>query len=214
MKKLLTICCFLMILPKIAHAHETYPLPEETTIPAGQTSADLITNLNKAQIRISARIHTGSGGIPEIPITGKFYLLRQSVVELLKQADFNPVDGEDGSPLKTDEAYLEAVAGVFTAFDEENFLLADLISDVLGKKAAARVDTNLFGYGKSGRIKAGGYFLFGVGQIGNEVFVWNHPVTIYGKDNEIEIDQYNAETVTAAVVPQKNFPSYKFLNFR
>lgn len=126
----------------------------------------------------------------KFPSRGNFYLLNHSVVSILKKADFNPVD-ENDLPLSKDSAYLEAVANTFAEPGEENDLLASLIREIVQKEQVTVIKTNRSGTGMSGTIKAGCYFLFAVERVENEIFVWNLPVYLSGKTNEIEIDQYN-----------------------
>lgn len=150
--------------------------------------------LKNANITISANIFYGNEDEMKTPISAKFYLLRKSLVKILKDRDFQPVD-EDSNLLTSDEAFLEATARALTEKDEQNALLSLLIEDLINKNQIAAVNTNLFGRGKINALKTGNYYLFGFARVEGEVFVWNFPVRLKRGQTHVEIDQYNADAV-------------------
>lgn len=156
----------------------------------------LVDGLVNFDFSVSARIYFGYEDETNTPVTGKFYLLDESVVTILQKANINPVDDED-QPLTEESDYLEAVANTFAEPGAENGLLSLLILDAVRNRQVAEIATNRFGSGKSGKIKAGLYYLFAVERVENEIFVWNLPVYLSGSSGEIEIDQYNAESSAA-----------------
>ena len=202
LKKLSLLICLMLLLPlfALANRHKADDIKP----------VDLSDSLSKAEFNITAAIYFGTRSETRIPVIADFYLFDHSVVQILRESGFNPVDFGYGSPLIDEEPYLEAVTKVFTDQNEENTLLADLISDSFREKRTDQISTNLFGFGWSGQIKSGSYYVFGIGQVGTEVFVWNFPVCSSGKINEIEIGQYNAEKIIPAVSPQINPVYYKY----
>ena len=148
--------------------------------------------LENATVTIDARIFYGEEDQEKIPIAGKFYLLNKSIIEILKESKFNPTDESGKPPSETD--YLKALTNLLLEPEEteEDSLLTYIFWDAIKTHQVSVIETDYFGYGKSGKIKTGNYYVFGCEQIEDETFIWNYPVKISGR-SLIEIDQYNTE---------------------
>lgn len=156
----------------------------------------LLSSIERSNFSISAKIFYGDEDETEIPVKANFYLLDKSLIEILKEAKFNPVD--ENASLITDEIYLEALAKLLTDPEgDEDDLLNFLFWDRVNKHKISSLETDYFGYAKSTQIKSGNYYLFGYAEVDDEIFIWNHPVYLSGK-RIIEIDQNNAEIVLPA----------------
>lgn len=153
----------------------------------------LLSLLEKANLRISARIYYGDEDEEEVPVKTEFYLLDKSVVEILKAAKFSPEI--NNQMVDVEEAYLEALGKLLTdQKDEEEDILNYLFWEAVEKNTVTKFETDYFGYGKSEQVKSGNYYLFGFTQINDEILIWNYPVFLSGM-KEIEIDQNNAAAV-------------------
>lgn len=148
--------------------------------------------LENATVTINAKISYGEEDQEKIPIAGKFYLLDKSIIEILKESKFDPT-GENGNT-PSEEDYLKALTNLLLEPEEteEDSLLTYIFWDAVKTHQISVIETNYFGYGKSGKIKTGNYYIFGCEQIEDETFIWNYPVKISGR-SLIGIDQYNAE---------------------
>lgn len=82
------------------------------------------------------------------------------------------------------------------AADGENGLLALLIYAKLAETQSVKLETGIVGWRRNTAVCAGHYILFGYGRFGNDILVWEEPVTITPGANIMELDQYNAEVIT------------------
>lgn len=172
-----------------------FALPAQAHLAASQLpDVENPTIFRNGKLFVSANIFDGDEDERKQPLAARFYIFRRSFVSFLKEKDFEPVD-ENDNLLTTEEAFLEAVAYTLTTDAEEGVLLSLLINDVIVKNRISVITTDSQGFGKSGNLKKGNYYLFGYAQSGNEIFVWNIPVKISGGQKHLEIDQYNADTV-------------------
>lgn len=154
----------------------------------------LLALLENARITIDAKITYGDQSEDEVPLAGKFYLLDESIISILRVANFIPTV-EDKESL-AEEDYLEALARLLLEPDpgEAEALLGFLLWEKINTHQISVVETDYFGRGRSGNMKAGNYYVFACQQICDETFVWNYPVYLSGKQI-IEMDQYNAVAV-------------------
>lgn len=165
----------------------------------------------EAFLALRANIYFGDQDEEVVPLEADFYLLDESLVQILKTAKFEPVDPDDARPDNakpdnarpdgarvrlTDEDYLEAAARALTAEnDEEAEVIVFLIREAMNRHQLSVARTGGFGRGKFRRIKEGKYYLFGVARTEAEVFVWNLPVEVESGINSVEIDQNNAAVI-------------------
>lgn len=154
-----------------------------------------LTLLNPS-VTIKANVYFGSEDEDKLPIAKTdFYLLDKSLVKILKDSGFKPEILDAKQSLLEDEDYLTATAKAFFSEDEESTLVAFSIKREISKHKLFTVKTNRSGQAHVKAIKTGNYYLFGVGKIEDDVFVWHLPVEIKSGGNFIEIDQHNAEVV-------------------
>lgn len=73
----------------------------------------------KAPLAIQANIYFGNEDEEVFPVEVDFYLLNESIVKILKAANFKPVFLDGKQYQITDEDYLEAVARAFAAQNRE-----------------------------------------------------------------------------------------------
>jgi hypothetical protein len=161
--------------------------------------AALLAQLEKAELTVSAHIYQGDQDQISQPIEADFYLLNQSIIEILKKSGFTPVEeGDDangGTILKPDEAaYFEALAGVLASEDNNAEIMNLIFWNAIEKhRHSVVVPTNLVGLGQSKTVRSGNYYLFGYAPVDDQIFIWNVPVYLSGGKNQLELDQYNAE---------------------
>lgn len=149
-----------------------------------------------AFLTFRANLYFGDQDEEIVPIEADFYLLDQSLVQILKAAKFEPVDSDDAPMRPTDEDYLEAAARALTSEnDEEAEVIVFLIKEAITRHQLSVARTGDFGRGKFRGIKEGKYYLFGVAKTESEVAVWNLPIQVEPGINSLGIDQNNAAVI-------------------
>lgn len=149
-----------------------------------------------AFLALRANVYFGDQDEEVVPVEADFYLLDESLVQILKAAKFEPFDSDDARVRPTDEDYLEAAARALTAEnDEEAEVIVFLMREAMNRHQLSVARTGGFGRGKFRGIKEGKYYLFGVGRTEAEVFIWNLPVDVKAGINSVEVDQNNAEVI-------------------
>ena len=159
-----------------------------------------------AFLAFRANLYFGDQDEEVVPIEADFYLLDESLVQILKAAKFEPVDPDDARPddarpdgarvRLTDEDYLEAAARALIAENnEEAEVIVFLIREAMNRHQLSVARTGGFGRGKFRGIKEGKYYLFGVARTEAEVFIWNLPVDVESGINSVEVDQNNAAVI-------------------
>lgn len=150
---------------------------------------------SNVRVSVSSNLYEGDEDEVRLPFAATIYLLPESTVDLLKRKNFTPTD-ENGVRLADEQSYLEAVAYSLSQKDDESLLLGFLIYEALNENKIVKFNTGESGHGKT-EIENGSYYLFAAECINDEVFVWDFPVDLYYSNNTpIEIDQYNAATLT------------------
>ncbi len=149
---------------------------------------------HKVTLQISAQVYDGNEDENRIPIETEIYFLPASVVQILREEKFEPVDEVSGAAAADDESYLSAVAEAFSRNHEESALICQLIQDALETHKITKFRTDIYGRGQA-KVKSGSFYLFAVERIGDEMFVWNLPVDLTFGNQPIELDQHNAEAV-------------------
>ncbi len=128
----------------------------------------------------------------------EFYLLDKSLVNILKHYKFTP-EFRDGIQHKLKESdYLTAAAKAFSSEEEVSVLIALMIKEAISKHKVISLKTNRLGRADLKELRMGNYYIFGMGKIDDEIFVWRFVVDIKSGNNVIELDQYNAETAFSA----------------
>lgn len=176
------------------------------TVFSRRTSSDdikpaaLPAQLEKAELTVSTHIYQGDQDQISQPIEANFYLLNQSIIEILKKSGFTPVeegsdnDGENTITKPDESAYLEALAGVLGGGGGDAGLPDLLFWNAVKKhRISAVLSSNMFGVGRSKTVLSGNYYLFGYAPVDDQIFIWNVPVYLSGGKNQLELDQYNAE---------------------
>lgn len=173
-----------------------------TVVFAGRTAPDDVKPaalLNKAELSISAQVYQDDQDQIRQPLEADFYLLDQSIVEILKKSRFTPVEeGTGGDPenvrMPDESAYLEALAGILESDGDDAAILNPLFWNAVEKRRISGViSTNLFGNASSKTVRSGNYYLFGYAALDDRILIWNVPVRLRGGKNTLELDQYNAE---------------------
>lgn len=149
--------------------------------------------LLNTDLRVAAYLYRGDEDEYRFPLRATVYLLRSSVIEILKEKGFAPED-ESGQKIFDEEAYLDAIAIALAGEDEENALLSVLILDAINQRKAVKFTTARDGQGKA-VVPNGSYYLFAVAENESEFFVWHQPLDLLAPTQIIELDQYNAEAV-------------------
>lgn len=149
-----------------------------------------------APLALIANVYFGDEYEEAFSVEADFYLLDQSLIEILKSAGFKPEFADDRARDISDEDYLEAAARALTASGgAEAEVIAFLINDRMRRHRAATAATNRFGRGGFKPVKPGGYYLFGIGRTEAEVFVWHQPVRVMPGGAAIEVDQNDAAVI-------------------
>lgn len=161
-----------------------------------RTDAVNLLAVKKASLLLKANVYFGDQDEETFPIVSRFYLLDESLIEILKLARFTPEFPDGEKRLVTEADYLIAAAQALTAEnDVEGETVAYLINEQMKKHQRAAAVTDQDGHGTFTRLRSGEYYLFGIGSTGDEIFVWHLPVQIRAGGNTVEIDQTNAEVI-------------------
>ena len=155
---------------------------------------------------VRAQIYYGDQDEEAVAVEADFYLLDRSVIEILKAAKFEPIFPDGKKHKITDDDYLAALAEAFSSEgvtdkkkrEEEKATVAALINEALMKHQKYLARTNSDGRGFFKKLVPGKYHLFGIGETGDEIIVWNLPVEIAPGINSIELDQNNSAAVFPA----------------
>ena len=157
--------------------------------------------LLKPTLRIEANVYYGDEDEEKKPVAGTaFYLLDESFAAILQKADFSIELPDQPEAKPTDEDYLTAAAKSLDAgddADDETFIINLFIRKELTEHGKLMFDTGYDGraFSNSKQLRAGSYYLFGIGRTENEILVWNLPVQIRAGANVIELDQHNAQVI-------------------
>lgn len=147
-------------------------------------------------LSLKANLYSGDEDERALPVAEtEFYLLDESLVNILKKAKFKPefLDGKRRKLKASD--YLTAAAKALSSGDEESVLIALLIKTEISKHTILSLKTDYFGEANQKELKMGNYYIFGIGKTEDEIFVWHFIINIKSYNNIVELDQYNAETV-------------------
>lgn len=189
MKPLFANCCLFLLIAQ-ANALGAYLRITDDIKPLSQL---------KTTFTIQANLYYGDHDEESSPIAETdFYLFNKSLVNILRDSNFKLEFEDKKQSSLQDEDYLTATAKAFASEDEESEIVALLIRKEISKHQLLTLKTNLRGQAKVKSVKAGNYYLFGIGKADDEIFVWHLPVNIKAGGNLIEIDQHNADAVFAA----------------
>lgn len=152
-----------------------------------QTKTDLVVRVN---------LYFGDQDEVVEPVETDFYLLDDSLVNILKKAKFKPVYTDGKKHRLKEEDYLEAAAKILLSeSNDEAGVLAFLINDAMMRHQIASAHTNVAGRGYFQAIKAGNYYLFGITKVDDQFVVWHLPVTVKSGSNSLELNQHNAAAI-------------------
>lgn len=179
MKKPLLIILVLLAF-QMAFAHTGSAIPDHSA---------------KSYLMINANIYYGAEDEQAVPIETEFYLLDESVIEILKQAKLKPSFPDGNRRQLTDEDYLQATVQALTANDAESKVVRLLIENELAAHKFISVKTDSAGTAYA-PIPIGNYYLFGVGKASGQTLVWNTAIAVVDGRNNIEADQYNADLIS------------------
>ncbi len=190
MKKLVLNCFLLLIGQLNAFGSTAFQFDDVNSL----------TLLNPS-LTLKANFYFGDQDETALPIAEtEFYLLDESLVTILKESGFKPefVDRKRHKSKLTDKDYLTATAAAFSSEDDESALIALLIKAGISKHKLFTLKTNRSGQANIKELGRGRYYVFGVGKMRDETFVWHFAVDVKSCANRIKIDQYNAEIVFPA----------------
>lgn len=150
---------------------------------------------------LKANFYFGDEDETALPITEtEFYLLGKSVVTILKDSGFRPefLDGKRHRRKLTNRDYSTATPRADSSEDDESALIALLIKSDISKHKLLILKTDFSGQANIKELAMVRYYVFGIGRMRDETFVWHFAVDVKSCANRIEIDHYNAETVFLA----------------
>ncbi len=140
----------------------------------------------------------------------KVFILKRNPVTLLREIRLESTFSD--KPKVQDKLYLQATALVLIETDERKFkpnyltgwkltaepevdedmaLISYLISNKFRQEVVAEIEFDNLLWSQTLKIPNEKLYLFGFCQVQNEIFIWNQTI----KDNEIELDQYSADSV-------------------
>lgn len=188
MKKLFLYCFLILFGQMNAFGSTAIPLDDVNPL-----------SLLDPSLTLNANFYSGAEDEIKLPVAAtEFYLLDESLVNILKESKFKPkfADGKRHRIKESD--YLTAAAKALSSEDEESALIALLIRAEIAKHKVLSLKTDYLGQANRKELKTGNYYIFGIGKTEDEIFVWHFVARIKSCKNVIELDQYNAETVFSA----------------
>ncbi len=124
MKQLFLIYCFILLIGQF-NVYGSLPFQTDDVNPLIQL---------KASLSIQANVYYGDEDEESFQVSTDFYLLDESLVKILKTANFKPVFLDRKRHRITDEDYLEATAKAFSSDkDEESQMVSLLIRNEITK---------------------------------------------------------------------------------
>jgi hypothetical protein len=162
-------------IPPSSTTVDSAPMPESrTSVPGSQTEVNVPPD--KGSVRIAAKV-VSQNGSPTAVRNEKFYLLDQSLEQILDDAGLKPIEGNT----------LTASLGLAVMFPERYGDFRSKAMAAINSKIEYSGTTDSTGEAKLSGVEPGSYYLFGVTKTGKGFAMWSSPVSVIAGDNVLDL---------------------------
>lgn len=151
------------------------PEGQTMTIPGEQTGVTTATPTT-GQVLIDARVVTRQGQ-PQPVRNERFYLLDESLMSILSEAEIDPIEGQT----------LSDSFGLSVLYPDRYAAFNRTAMNAIRPHIKHSGTTDSEGKAQLGSVEPGSYYLFGVTKAGRGFAVWNSPVTVVPGENRLNL---------------------------
>lgn len=160
-------------IPSTTTQTQTVPSQPVTKIPSSDTRVEKDTT---GKVNIEAKVMTKNGKIETVKAE-KFYLLDESLENILREARLKPVNGQN----------LVNSFGLSVLYPEKYSDFNDDALDAINDHVKYETLTDGSGKASISDVKPDSYYLFGITKTATGFAIWSSPVTIQNGENKLNL---------------------------